>query len=338
MNNLTYKNNNKNHIRVCAIFTLAFGVISAVLTGEMMFSLALDMSEHMLIAFVAIGVLLDCFKSYIPSLYFNLKKVSKWTPLPFLALMLAIMFLSFSASVNSLERGIDASLKNTTESLVAKEKISLLKAELEAERNLHAKQISINHISKADITAVRIKALNKDIATLLSQASQPTDSFLSKYKNYIAMVLAAALEISCCATVIAMHVLKKANIGSAQNVAGQAGTSTELTLGRTLESVGGTSETVGVTMYACESTETNRDKNIVPVKLHEPEVFGEKTEDQIIQDLKQALSAKVVLPNQRSVYQFCKGSLTKRQVPMYLQKLVDMGCLVAVEGNRFKLA
>ncbi|WP_210499379.1 hypothetical protein [Vibrio crassostreae] len=284
-------------------------------------------------AFIFVGVGLDLVKSLSPALAFRLKEQSEFAAGIFFIIMILIMSLSFAASTYSLQNGITKSLEGSQRAQIATAKVKAIQSEIRTLESLHSTQIDANHITKASETSVLISEANSKLTTLLDQTSGAnSDTFLSKFSSVIAYTIAASLELICLAMTLALHHLKAPQriTETQQNTMNHGDTELVSNYPQTPVSIG---ETGVATIQACSPSASKQ--NIV---VHQAEVFTKRTEEQIIQELKQALVAQEITPTQRSVYSKFKADMTQRQVPYFLGKLADLGHLIAQENGQYKLA
>ncbi|WIG71447.1 hypothetical protein KEC58_22410 (plasmid) [Photobacterium damselae] len=319
---------------LCLVLSIATSVLSATLTTKFMFGIGSDMGSPMLMA--ALGLLLDLSKCATPLFIFVLWAKRKYLSTLFaVALSLTLSVVSFSASVAALESGVTASQQNSVSYQRIESQLSDYRTQVVELRQLAESQRKAQQITKSQQTLAQIPTLLTRIDELSAQQSQLSvgDSIVSKYGMIISYIASAVLELlswlfvcvtsayyqekrthtQCCAVEHTQPIMDVQTPDSA-NIAVNSPSQ--------LSAVVTHSNAVN---DACLGTECDEcDSECVL-----PAVIGydiPQCHAQMYLDIKNAVLAKTVKPNQRGINQSFRGA-GRKLMNQVLEDLKDVGFL-----------
>ncbi|MGQ5486894.1 hypothetical protein ACUHZR_18735 [Photobacterium damselae subsp. piscicida] len=319
---------------LCLVLSIATSALSATLTTKFMFGIGSDMGSPMLMA--ALGLLLDLSKCATPLFIFVLWSKRKYLSTLFaVALSLTLSVVSFSASVAALESGVTASQQNSVSYQRIESQLSDYRAQITELRQLAESQRKAQQITKSQQTLGQIPTLLTRIDELSAQQSQLSagDSVVSKYGMIISYIASAVLELlswlfvcvtsayyqekrthtQCCTVERTQHIM---------NVQAPDSAIIAVNSPSQLSAVVTHSNAVNDACLGTKCDECDSECVLPAVAGYDiPQCHA-----QMYLDIKNAVLAKTVKPNQRGINQSFRGA-GRKLMNQVLEDLKDVGFL-----------
>jgi len=256
------------------------------------------------ITFSILGLLFDAVKNYSPMLILSLLDKNKATAILLSIISLSLVFLSTTASIFSLQNGVDSVLSQSRTAQVAKQKISSLQSEIENLETLRTRQLNVDHITQASTTSQLIAkkraALSKAMDTSVNIKS---DSLLASYSTLIVLTISIALEVLSLAMTLCLHHLS-AKKYSKQGVA--------------LEQTPKVSQNMEVGESSILVEEA---KSEAPLGDGMNRAYSVLVNPRVVEDMQLALIQGRCLPTHRSIYNCFRNTIRQKEVKTYLMEL-----------------
>ncbi len=316
-------NNTENHnlykIFCYAIYISVAG-ISLYLTYQFMDELG--EAAGMPFVFAAVGIVFDLFKSFSPALFVKVSGRCQITALLIAALSAGLIIISASASIFSLENGVDQILSESKANKATQLKIDLVSSELDSLKTLHAEQLAITHTTAAKGTMSLISQKTDELNKLidLSATSPASDgNLLSMFSTEIVYIIAIGLElISVSMTLVLFHLNQEA---TPRNELKQDETNSP--------------ESPVFTGFA---PETQSKTTQVQTQQTEFTFVAATTHEQILENMKVAFLSKSIEPKHRDVWEAFKGVIKQKEIKKYLEELASRNVLKRLDNGSYVLA
>ncbi|MCL9783342.1 hypothetical protein M9194_18075 [Vibrio sp. S4M6] len=285
------------------------------------FMYSLGQGTGLATTFAILGLLFDAVKNYSPTLIVSIFNKTKSTVILLGIICITLTFLSTTASIYSLQNGVESALSSSKEAHVIKKKIESLQQEITDLETLRSRQLSINHITQASATSKRLAnkraALNKTMEISIDVKS---DSLLSVYSTPIILTISITLEILSIAMTLCLHCLEKKQ---PKHIA---------------ESLTGSHNSIAIPPVSQKSdpaagldsmtSDVNCLAKTEKVKMECSALVNPK----ILQDIKQALIEGSCLPTHRSVYENFRNCIRQKEVKVYMMELAENN-IIRPSGN-----
>ncbi|EHA6961815.1 hypothetical protein JMC51_004314 [Vibrio parahaemolyticus] len=316
-------NNTENHKAYkffCYAIYLSAAGISLLLTYKFMNELG--KAAGMPFVFAAVGIVFDLFKSFSPALFVKVSDRCQITALLIAALSAGLIFISASASIFSLENGVDQMLSESKANKATQLKIDLVSSELDSLKTLHAEQLAITHTTAAKGTMSLISQKTDELNKLidLSATSPASDgNLLSMFSTEIVYIIAIGLElISVSMTLVLFHLNQEA---TPRNELKQDETNAP--------------ETPVFTGFAPETQ-----SKTTQIQTQQPELIfaAATTHEQILENMRVAIQSRAIEPKHRQIWDAFKGSIRQKEVKEYLQELANRNVLKRLDNGSYVLA
>ncbi|HCG6874937.1 TPA: hypothetical protein NJ268_004455 [Vibrio parahaemolyticus] len=316
-------NNTENHKAYkffCYAIYLSAAGISLLLTYKFMNELG--KAAGMPFVFAAVGIVFDLFKSFSPALFVKVSDRCKITALLIAALSAGLIIISASASIFSLENGVNQILSESKANTATQLKIDLVSSELDSLKTLHAEQLAITHTTAAKGTMSLISQKTDELNKLidLSATSPASDgNLLSMFSTEIVYIIAIGLElISVSMTLVLFHLNQEA---TPRNELKQDETNYP--------------ESPVFTGFAPETQ-----SKTTQVQTQHPEVrfVAATTHEQILENMRVAIQSRTIEPKHRQIWDAFKGSIRQKEIKEYLQELANRNVLKRLDNGSYVLA
>lgn len=316
-------NNTKKHnqfkIFCYAIYLSAAG-ISLLLTYQFMNELG--EAAGMPFIFAAVGIVFDLFKCFSPALFLKVSDRCQITALLIAALSAGLIIISASASIFSLENGVNQILSESKANRATQLKIDLVSSELDSLKTLHAEQLAITHTTAAKGTMSLISQKTDELNKLidLSATSPASDgNLLSMFSTEIVYIIAFGLElISVSMTLVLFHLNQEA---TPRNELKQDETNSP--------------ESPVFTGFA---PETQSKTTQVQTQQTEFTFVAATTHEQILENMRVAIQSRAIEPKHRQIWDAFKGSIRQKEIKEYLQELANRNVLKRLDNGSYVLA
>ncbi|ELA8118298.1 hypothetical protein RGL59_004524 [Vibrio parahaemolyticus] len=316
-------NNTENHnlfkIFCYAIYISAAG-LSLCLTCLFMYELG--KAAGMPFVFAAVGIVFDTFKSFSPALCFKVSDRCQITTLLIGALSAGLIAISASASIFSLENGVEQILSDSKANKATQLKIDLVSSELNSLKTLHAEQLAITHTTAAKGTMSLISQKTDELNKLIDlSATSPTSdgNLLSMFSKEIVYIIAIGLElISVSMTLVLFHLNQEA---TPRNELKQDETNYP--------------ESPVFSGFAPETQ-----SKTTQVQTQQPEItfVAATTHEQILENMRVAIQSRAIEPKHRQIWDAFKGSIKQKEIKEYLQELANRNVLKRLDNGSYVLA
>ncbi|HBH7885613.1 TPA: hypothetical protein KDX58_004304 [Vibrio parahaemolyticus] len=316
-------NNTENHKAYkffCYAIYLSAAGISLLLTYQFMNELG--EAAGMPYIFAAVGIVFDLFKSFSPALFLKVSDRCQITALLIVALSAGLIIISASASIFSLENGVDQILSESKANRATQLKIDLVSSELDSLKTLHAEQLAITHTTAAKGTMSLISKKTDELNKLidLSATSPASDgNLLSMFSTEIVYIIAIGLElISVSMTLVLFHLNQEATPRN------------ELKQDETNDP-----ESPVFTGFA---PETQSKTTQVQTQQTEIKFVAATTHEQILENMRVAIQSRAIEPKHRQIWDAFKGSIRQKEIKEYLQELANRNVLKRLDNGSYVLA
>ena len=166
------------------------------LTVSFMYHLGSSAGLTMAIVFALIGCVFDIVKSYSPTLISKVIGKGQATVILLGVISATLVSISVAASVFSLQNGINAALSQTKVSQATQLRIESLKNDIADLVALQKKQLSVNQISKANMTIATLAQKRSELSNIAQQAATVSNnSLLASFSTPIILAISIALEV-----------------------------------------------------------------------------------------------------------------------------------------------
>lgn len=320
MNQMNNTENHKAYKFFCYAIYLSAAGISLLLTYQFMNELG--EAAGMPYIFAAVGIVFDLFKSFSPALFLKVSDRCQITALLIVALSAGLIIISASASIFSLENGVDQILSESKANRATQLKIDLVSSELDSLKTLHAEQLAITHTTAAKGTMSLISKKTDELNKLidLSATSPASDgNLLSMFSTEIVYIIAIGLElISVSMTLVLFHLNQEATPRN------------ELKQDETNDP-----ESPVFTGFA---PETQSKTTQVQTQQTEIKFVAATTHEQILENMRVAIQSRAIEPKHRQIWDAFKGSIRQKEIKEYLQELANRNVLKRLDNGSYVLA
>lgn len=274
------------------------------------------------LVFLAVGIVFDLFKSFSPALFVKVSDRCQITALLIAALSAGLIIISASASIFSLENGVDQILSESKANKATQLKIDLVSSELDSLKTLHAEQLAITHTTAAKGTMSLISQKTDELNKLidLSATSPASDgNLLSMFSTEIVYIIAIGLElISVSMTLVLFHLNQEA---TPRNELKQDETNYPKS-----------------PVFAGFAPETQ--SKTTQVQTQQPEItfVAATTHEQILENMRVAIQSRAIEPKHRQIWDAFKGSIKQKEIKEYLQELANRNVLKRLDNGSYVLA
>ncbi|TOI49046.1 hypothetical protein [Vibrio parahaemolyticus] len=312
--------NNKAYKFFCYAIYLSAAGISLLLTYKFMNELG--KAAGMPFVFAAVGIVFDLFKSFSPALFVKVSGRCQITALLIAALSAGLIIISASASIFSLENGVDQILSESKANKATQLKIDLVSSELDSLKTLHAEQLAITHTTAAKGTMSLISQKTDELNKLidLSATSPASDgNLLSMFSTEIVYIIAIGLElISVSMTLVLFHLNQEAT-----------------PLNELKQDKANAPETPVFTGFAPETQ-----SKTTQIQTQQPEIIfaAATTHEQILENMRVAIQSRAIEPKHRQIWDAFKGSIRQKEIKEYLQELANRNVLKRLDNGSYVLA
>lgn len=320
MNQMNNTENHKAYKFFCYAIYLSAAGISLLLTYQ--FMRELGEAAGMPFVFAAVGIVFDLFKSFSPALFVKVSDRCQITALLIAALSAGLIIISASASIFSLENGVDQILSESKAGKATQLKIDLVSSELDSLKTLHAEQLAITHTTAAKGTMSLISQKTDELNKLidLSATSPASDgNLLSMFSTEIVYIIAIGLElISVSMTLVLFHLNQET---TPRNELKQDKTNAP--------------ESPVFTGFAPETQ-----SKTTQVQTQQPEItfVAATTHEQILENMRVAIQSRAIEPKHRQIWDAFKGSIRQKEIKEYLQELANRNVLKRLDNGSYVLA
>lgn len=326
---------------VCPTLAVCVTALSGWLTVTFMYSIGQSVGSPVTTA--VIGGVLDVIKCVSPAFVLLFIARRKYVAFTFaLAISLALSFVSFAASVASLESGIVASQQNSASHQRIAKQIELYTQQVVELRNLASVQQRSKQVTKSQKTLDEVNALLAKIDSLSDkQANTTSATTVDKYGMYISYIAAAALELTSWLLVMVSSTVKHTQthsntVAAVECVRDLSACDDEPIQVNTLknsDAVVAHSDTVAMNDNEFERTVEN---TVEHAATHTDNSEVDKCNAQLCMEIKRAILDRTVKPSHRSISERF-GHVGRDVIRHVLNELHETGLLRSYR-NGFTLA
>lgn len=325
MNNIE---NNDSHKAFCTLILYITAGISMFLTVSFMYHLGSSAGLTMAIVFALIGCVFDIVKSYSPTLISKVIGKGQATVILLGVISATLVSISVAASVFSLQNGINAALSQTKVSQATQLRIESLKNDIADLVALQKKQLSVNQISKANMTIATLAQKRSELSNIAQQAATVSNnSLLASFSTPIILAISIALEVISIAMTLCLYHLSRKEGGQSSEVIAKEPISTHLQAQTRFE----TQETHVYTQSKTRQTSTTSVSNHSQYKSTPPD-------KKIIENMKTALIKGECVPTHRSLYNAFRGVVRQKEIKKYLCELAQREVIKEGHNGCYTLA
>ncbi len=304
--------NNDYHKTFCTLILHITAGISMFLTLSFMYHLGSSAGVMMAIAFALIGCVFDIVKSYSPTLIGKVFNKGHATVLLLGLISVALISISVSASVFSLQNGIKAALSQTKVSELAQSRLESLKSEINELGALQKKQLTVNQISKANATMKTLSQKRAELSQVEQKAAtNANNSLLVSFSTPIILTIAIALEVISIAMTLVLGNLNKRTEESIQSLIQNE---TQLTASPVNKKVVKKKHVYIQSETIRTSTTSTISESLQP-------------RESIIEDMKAALVKGECAPTYYSLYNSFRGVVKQKEIMSYFNELTHRGVI-----------
>lgn len=316
--------NNNNFFRTLAILLAAStATLSAILTFNFMFAIGKDINSPALMG--SMGLILDAGKTACPLFAIYLfAKQKHLSALLSSALALALIGISFCASVAAMQDSVIASKQQSTTYKTKTAQIAMYQQQVTDLRDLAKHQASIDQVSKSDITLSKILPLMQQITALSSDLTTSGDEkLINKYGMTIAYVCSLALELLSLVSSIMISATSTKRTHQMTDLSAHAVTRTQDTpTAQTPVNTGSQSHALTQTIaHALDGNTLNAEDVIFAAAVESGECM-----EQTKLSIKESIISREIKPSQRGVLSKYRG-IARETINDVLVELQEGGVL-----------
>lgn len=273
------------------------------------------------IVLALIGVAFDLFKIYAPTLIAKVFNRSHITTLLLMVLSVSLMAISATASIFSLNHGIDALLSQSQSAKIAEQTTVNLRQEILGLNQLRDSQLSIHYVTPAAHTTELIDQKNEQLnKALIDSKDSGSNNVLSQYRNEILYIVSIGLELISVAMTLTLFHLQCENKG--QNNQKR-------------------DETVSVSNLVSSSLAVGVEGKLKPFEtdgaIPEAAFVAATTREQVLENMRVALLSGSVEPKYRSIWDSFKDCIKQREIKVYLEELAERNILKRQNNGSYQL-